>query len=62
MTQWVQKHWYRRSYFFGAMPSLSVINYLLPEQREGVAAILLAQAEMATFVAELRISKGIRYK
>lgn len=47
---------------FGAIPSLPDINKLLSSQREGIAAIDLARAEMETITSELLISQGFRSK
>lgn len=46
---------------FDLIPSLPDIKKPLPEQRDRMAALSMARAEMSTIAAELRISQAIRY-
>lgn len=47
---------------FGVIPSLPVINKNLHDQRERMAALSFARAEMATITAELRIAQALSSK
>lgn len=47
---------------FDIGPPLPVVNKTLPEQKESMAALSIARAEMAPVTAELQIDQAIRSK